>query len=1491
MIPSNSNIVSIIDSCKTEPGKMLDIVKETVQVVNELIKLFSRTTNQKLKIAGKGIGIFKVIINDLAAIFDTSNESTPMSILSDPDVVKGVENMKIISSNLLTITKTIIKLSLQFVLFLVLYPIFKIGMVVLENAFKTITNFVNKAAQLSEESVKNIEKITTITKSLVSAVKSIIVLALLTLPLLMAVPLAIMGVIGIILFVVIVAKLISFVKILSTDAPHNIHRIALIILSLMAIALMIVVFGLITPILIKYAFKGMLSVIVLLLFVTIVSVLLSFIGRMISSMITQIVMFIVLMTIIMGALLFAAGALLLISFMGEAVQKKLGSTLLIIGVAVLVGAAIAGLGYLTLFIAPGVLGIMAFTVALLCVLVMVAVLRIIQEIELDREAILKSVNTIFDTASQVIGRIFQSRKDPEETDRSGDAKMSAISHGPMSNIWTVVKLLIGCATLFLTLIAVVIILIIASILRILQELDLNEDLIMKNVNTVMNTCQHIIQSIFYSQDAKTKKTDKGFLFNLLTWIGGPVVTIVEAVLAVAYVASMMLAIGMILLIALMLKGLQNMDLKPSLIIRNVDIIISTCQHIIEAILYPKEANTKKTNKGFLFNLLTWIGGPIATIIEAVLAVAYVASMMLAIGMILLMAHMLKDLQEIKLKPDKILENVNIVISTCQEVQYSVFNPDESKTKKSSQNFLWKLLKWIGGPIFDLVEVILSVAYLASAMMAIGLIQLLARQLRDLQKIDLNAEKVLENVKIVISTCQEVQYSIFNPDESETKKSSKRFIMKILKWIGGPIVDIIEVIMACAYLATAMMAIGLIQVLARQLEDLQNIPLDANAVTSNVDTVINTCQHIVQKVLYPNEDKTNSSSKGFIRKLLKWIGGPIVDIIDVIMACAYLATSMMAVGLVSSLAQQLQIIADIDFDANKIKTNVDTILDCAGHVVKGINRSASEFGTTSSRKGWLARMIRKIAPDLFSIIDSLAATAQVAVASASIAIVLKIGKLLTMIGKFEIDTKKIKDNVTNIFDCIEHVKALVDEKCAPREELVEGNWYDRWQAARKQARSDRDQMQQLNKVNAIVMKLATMANSLGDIQKITINESLLKSRIEFLFSTIDRIQDYMNKKAEMKAAEMDKYIRKRRGWFGITWYEYTEEYYKKIRSEAQAMGDLDRASVIMVKLGEMATNLEKIQKIEINESAVIKNIGFLFSTMDNISNYFYEREQAISRKAAEAMMNAYKNNKSMFGAMFDVYDQHSISEGAINTIDSTSAVYVALGSMAENLTKINDLKVDPGKVAQNTIKILDCVDFITSKLAEREEKQVSIEESICLQHVVSINEELDKLKQFDDKAITNTKKTLDNYTKFLDKVNAINPDKVRITTEMFGQMARFSESINGNFDDLADSINDKLMPLLKELKEVMDQANKSLETGFNSTNETLMATSPVQVSESNMNNVVKASNPGMSPEQQQAEATRKMAAQMKNQNNTLASKLDEMIQLLSGSGRIRTITEY
>jgi hypothetical protein len=61
---------------------------------------------------------------------------------------------------------------------------------------------------------------------------------------------------------------------------------------------------------------------------------------------------------------------------------------------------------------------------------------------------------------------------------------------------------------------------------------------------------------------------------------------------------------------------------------------------------------------------------------------------------------------------------------------------------------------------------------------------------------------------------------------------------------------------------------------------------------------------------------------------------------------------------------------------------------------------------------------------------------------------------------------------------------------------------------------------------------------------------------------------------------------------------------------------------------------------------------------------------------------------------------------------------------------------------------------------------------------------------------------DQFVRFIDKANSVDVDKMKSVRDMFEQMARFSESLKGDFDKLAEVLSDKLVVVLEKLQETI-----------------------------------------------------------------------------------------
>lgn len=66
-----------------------------------------------------------------------------------------------------------------------------------------------------------------------------------------------------------------------------------------------------------------------------------------------------------------------------------------------------------------------------------------------------------------------------------------------------------------------------------------------------------------------------------------------------------------------------------------------------------------------------------------------------------------------------------------------------------------------------------------------------------------------------------------------------------------------------------------------------------------------------------------------------------------------------------------------------------------------------------------------------------------------------------------------------------------------------------------------------------------------------------------------------------------------------------------------------------------------------------------------------------------------------------------------------------------------------------------------------------------------------------------KSNTDQFIKVIDKVNKVDTTKVKSVTEMFSEMSRFSESIDGNLDKLSEILSDRLIDALEKLSGILE----------------------------------------------------------------------------------------
>lgn len=535
-----------------------------------------------------------------------------------------------------------------------------------------------------------------------------------------------------------------------------------------------------------------------------------------------------------------------------------------------------------------------------------------------------------------------------------------------------------------------------------------------------------------------------------------------------------------------------------------------------------------------------------------------------------------------------------------------------------------------------------------------------------------------------------------------------------------------------------------------------------------------------------------------------------------------------------LASQFMILVLMLSIVNKVNLNTNEILQTIDDVKLILERIKDNFSNIDFEKKSI-RVLRRT--------------------SATIRIILRISRKLNKLSKISLNIDNILKNVDMVFDTIHKI----DEKLF----LFNNTAKDQFKT-RKQFRGNK---RTLRRVDRITGEIIDIVNKINKIQNFEIHIDNVLDRIDKCFEVVEKIEE------------------KLAFWDGKPSALDTRKEYRTNKKQ------LKRTDKILGFVKDIVTTISEIQKLKIDENTIIGHVDKLLQTVELIDTII---EQRIGLKDSEKndVVLSRAQKRELRRAQ---RQENRLKELESKNIDKITAIMVNVGDMVSTIKDLSDLKINSADVINKSEVMLSCADTIYNQIDQRFGKTAP---TIDISHFTSVvdviktlNESMISITDITKDKVKNTEQLFKNYIILLDKINTIKVDNVEKTTKMFKQMAQFSESIDGNFEKLAETINENLMPVLEELKQIMNESSDRLEKGFNSTNETLVATSPVPVSKSGMTGIVKAGNPEMSDSQASAAADKKLAAQMRVQSQTLASKLDEVIDLLSGRGRINATVIY
>ena len=1298
---------------------------------------------------------------------------------------------------------------------------------------------------IDKQQVKSVQEIADALASIMKSFKviagSIFILGLLAIPMMLFLPLAKLAVTSILKFANKIADIIQQNNLSPAEekkVKQVLGTLSLLLLAIVTFELAALVLGLAVAKFFKEMLLGVFVMVSGLLIIIGMLWIVSKFSKMLSKIAPHLLTLLKFIGIMLLAIVATAISIMVINEVADQIEwmktfEFLGymiMLLVVFGLLGFVAGKVAGVLATGMMIILGLVGLILLTVVAMLLIVMA--LKLIIEIDFNENDVEK-VKQIMGNVAEAIFAMLEALFTPPETGEGGDQSFMSLFAGFLGQI---VKIVFAAIFLFFAVFAIFCMLLLTGMLKLIGMIDLDKEAILQNIQTVISTANEVINAIFSAEADNERNTPDGLITKIVEFVLPELKPVLQMLLSVVFLAATLLAITLLLIIALELRLLMEINLDKGAIMERINIVMDTANGVISAIFGAEADDKRDTPDGLVTMLIGLILPELKPILQILLSVIFLAATLLAITLIMVIALELRALMEINLDKAVIEERVKTVIGTANTVITSIFGAEAENERESPDGLITKLVEFVLPELAPILSILLSVIFLAASLLAISLILIMATELKVLEAIDLDPAKVNEQVNAVVGAARSVISAVFgeHPDEPKAKEG---LLTMLIGFVLPELKPILQMLMAVMFLAISLLAISIIVLISTELKLLEAISLDSKKVEKTVSTVLTTARNIISQIFGPDDEESKSTKHGFISTVISFFSPELAQILDAIMAVAFLAVAFFAMTLVNMIAAELLILQALVLDPTLIRTNVTTVINTA-KMISDLLFYTEEGESTETSKGFILSVLDFFCPQLSSIFEALMSVMFLAVTYFAIMLIHNIAEELIYLQELFIDQALIEENIRAIIDTAKNISDwLFYTEEADSKETSKGFILSVLNLFAPNLVSIFEALMAVAFLAVSYFAIMMLTNLAGELQKI----AGLKLDVAAVTKKCKEIIGAAKTVINTIVSDDDSQPKKAKGFLRKLLEMVLPSSLFDMIDALMAIGFLAVSKMAVGMMGELARNLTDIAKLP-----SMSGIGSKASKVAG---------------AAEDVIHAVYNSS---GSIWDILEDKEKAEFCEWYLGFLKGTVIAVGDMAAKLKKIQ--QVDPAiveKTKASITKFMEIPQLIIDSMKMPDDvmhrvrvinsiyfaitRYKNIEDNICtnalnsakdlVQIPVLIEENVKdpaglgvKLKQLHEVykilrmfgSIPNTtvekhKETTRAYIQMLDKINRVDLDKLKTASNLFRSMANFSESINGNFEGLAQSLNDKIAPLLEELKKLLEEVPNSIEASAQSIN--------------------------------------------------------------------------
>lgn len=736
----------------------------------------------------------------------------------DRKVVDTIESVKLIIDSLNTLTENLIKFSkTSMKLLLVAIPLI-IGLfttlTIVWVIIKILGLFKKLNGSLNTLNITlTIKSLSEIIGGLKKLAEDLIKFAGASALLVLISPVVILGV----LFTLLIIKAIMFLiqRLMSLSKSKSLIQVFIVIflikkllVELLMIVGLLFLLALAAVIMIKFyeiLLLGLLAIVVIMLIIAGIAFVLKMVAKIISfTAMIKIFLFMVLLLLLIGFIFLMALMLTKIAAMKNDILDGFLDFLIVTGVILGIGTALSLLGYLLIYLVPGMLMAMAFIglvfLSVLLILLLALSLKLLTKMKFSKdevEIIKDNVKNIMSAARAALDIMLQEAFGVGEED-SGIMK---VIKSVLGGLAAIIELVAICMFVALTIVAVALVIVLALVLKLLAKINFSKnevETIKANVRNIITAASEVILAItspfedVEKDESKQSTMDKIMEAILPDWIN----VMLRALGAILMLIPTIIAVGLVIFLGKTLQFLTDIIIDKDIIAENVRTIISTAAEIITIVNNPMDGvETDDGQQSILDKIIEWIlPENIGFMLQALGAILMLIPTIMAVGLVIFLGKVLTEIGSVNI-PSDLETKITNIIQGAKTVVAVVNRPIPAvKSDKSKEGWLVKLARAILPD--NLVDMILSlgaILMLIPCITACGAIVSLAQSLKEVGSFNFTPQVIEQKTTSIISCAKRLVSMVNNAEIAEISEWKLRLQKAIIDMSIGLCERIVKVL--------------------------------------------------------------------------------------------------------------------------------------------------------------------------------------------------------------------------------------------------------------------------------------------------------------------------------------------------------------------------------------------------------------------------------------------------------------------------------------------------------------------------------------------------------------------------------------------------------------------------------------------------------------------------------------------------------------------------